>query len=214
MPVQAIPMALVASMYPLGLAVLAVLAEMQQPRARVAVFLTGAVACTLGAGFVVVFVLHGAGLGGRGQQTPRYGLRLALGVVLLIAGGVVAWRPARPRAGQSRIMGLAARGGLFAALLAGLAMYLPSPVYLTALQDVGSSKLNTAGLVVWVVFVALLALITLEVPVLAFLLAPEWTIGKLRAVSAWRARHGHTLLVAVLAALGLWLVIDGLTGLI
>jgi hypothetical protein len=52
------------------------------------------------------------------------------------------------------------------------------------------------------------------VPVLLFLLAPGWTVPRLRAVNAWLDRNGHTLLVAVVGAIGLWEFIDGLVGLL
>ena len=61
MPVQAIPLALIASLYPLGLAAVLVLAEAMRPRPKVGVFLIGALVCTMAIGFVVVFALHGMG---------------------------------------------------------------------------------------------------------------------------------------------------------
>ncbi|MGO8961944.1 MAG: hypothetical protein ACLQFR_31920 [Streptosporangiaceae bacterium] len=61
MPVQAIPLALTASLYPFGLAVLLLLAEAERYKGRVTVFLAGAAICTLAIGFTVVFALHGAG---------------------------------------------------------------------------------------------------------------------------------------------------------
>jgi len=63
MPVQAIPLALIASLYPFGLAVVLLLAEAERYKGRVTVFLAGAAICTLGIGFAVVFALHDAKLG-------------------------------------------------------------------------------------------------------------------------------------------------------
>lgn len=216
MPVQAIPMALVASLYPLGLAMVLLLAAAARPRAKAVAFLVGAAACTLAIGFAVVFVLHGSGLGQRGQQQPRYGLKLALGIVLLAAAVVVArWRrKPGPHREPSRWTTRAKEGGLIAVFLAGIVLYLPSPAYLSALEQVGSSKLGTAALIGWVALVAALVLITILVPVLLFLLAPGWTIPRLRAVDSWLARHARTLLIAVLAVLGAWEAVDGLVGLL
>ena len=98
--------------------------------------------------------------------------------------------------------------------MAGIALYLPSPTYLAALEEVGSAKMAPAVTAVWVLIVVALVLITVEVPVLLFLLAPDWTVPKLEAVNAWLDRHGHTLLVWVVGAIGLWLFLDGLTGLL
>jgi len=67
-PVQAIPLALISSLYPLGLAAILVIARAQRPRPKESVFLAGALACTLAVGFVVVFALHGAGIGQSSQR--------------------------------------------------------------------------------------------------------------------------------------------------
>jgi len=74
--------------------------------------------------------------------------------------------------------------------------------------------MDTAAMAVWVVIVVALVLITVEVPVLLFLLAPGWTVPRLRAVNAWLDRHGHMLLLAVVGLIGLWVFIDGLAGLL
>ncbi len=59
-----------------------------------------------------------------------------------------------------------------------------------------------------------LVLITIEIPILLYFVAPDWTIPKLKAFNSWLERNGRTLLVYVLAALGVWQVIDGLVGLV
>ena len=214
MPVQAIPLALISSLYPLGLAAILLLAQTARPRPRVGVFLIGALACTLTVGFVVVFVLHDAGIGQGSQQSDQYWLRLAIGVVFMAVAVFLARRPARPNRGPSRVSRAASQGGLFAIFVVGAALYLPSPTYLSALQVVGTTKMSAAAAAVWVVIVVAIVLITVEVPVLLFLLAPGWTVPKLQAVNVWLDRNGHTLLVAVVAAIGLWEFLDGLVGLL
>jgi hypothetical protein len=213
-PVQAIPLALISSLYPLGLAAILLLARTARPRPKESVFLAGALACTLAVGFVVVFALHGAGIGQSSQRSGQYWLRLVSGVLFMAAAVVLARRPPKPRSGPSRLSRAASQGGLFAIFVAGIALYLPSPTYLAALEEVGSTKMDPAATAIWVLIVVALVLITVEVPVLLFLLAPGWTVPKLEAVNAWLDRHGHTLLVAVVAVLGLWLFIEGLVGLL
>jgi cell shape-determining protein MreD len=214
MPVQAIPLALISSLYPLGLAAILLLAQTPRPRPRVGVFLIGALACTLTVGFVVVFVLHDAGIGQGSQQSDQYWLRLAIGVVLMAVAAFLARRPPRPHSGPSRVSRAASQGGLFAIFVVGVALYLPSPTYLSALQVVGTTKMSDAATVIWVIIVVAIVLITVEVPVLLFLLAPGWTVPKLQAVNAWLDRNGRTLLLAVVGAIGLWEFLDGLVGLL
>ena len=215
MPVQAIPLALAASLYPLGIAALLLLTEAVRPRAKVVVFLAGAIACTLPLGFAVVFALHGAGLELDSKETARSGLRLAIGVLLMLAALAIARRPPRPAGEPSRVVRLAREGGLRAVFAAAIVLYvLPSPVYLAALQVVGTTKLSTTAMAIWVVIVVALVLNTVWVPVLLFLREPEWTVSRLQTVDAWLSRNGHTLLVAVVGLIGLWVFIDGLAGLL
>ncbi len=214
-PVQAIPLALTASLYPFGLAVLLLLAEAERYRGRVSIFLAGAAICTLAIGFAVVFALHGAGLSQQNQQPPRYGLRLGIGVLFVIAAIILARRPPKPKKekSESRMTRTAREGGLIAALIAGIVLYLPSPSYLSALQVVGSSKLSTTGTIVWVLIVVAITLITIWVPTLIIVFAPGWSKPKLATLNSWLSRNSRTLLIVVLAVLGVWEIIDGIAGL-
>jgi hypothetical protein len=216
-PVEAIPLALISSLYPLGLAALLLLLEAPRPRPRSIAFLLGAAVCTLGIGLAVVFVLRGAQLQESANESARYGLRLVIGALLLMAAWVVAHRAPRrgKESGQpSRITRAVSGSGLVAVFLVGVAMYTPSPTYLTALQVVGTTRMSTAATVGWVVLVVFLVLLTIEAPIIVFLFSPGWATRKLGAFNGWLKRNGRTLLVVVLAVLGGWEVIDGLIGLL
>ncbi len=216
MPVQAIPLALVASLYPFGLAVLVLLFQAPRSKARSVVFLVGAAVSTLAVGYAVVFVLRGAGLNQGSNQSARYGLRLAIGLVLLAGAWAVAHRAPKPKEKDkpSRVTNVVAGSRLLAVFLLGLALYSPSPTYLSAIQVVGTSHLSTAWTSVWVVIVAALVLITIEVPIAVYLAAPGWTTPKLATLDRWLNRNARTVLVGVLAVLGMWEVIDGIVGLL
>jgi hypothetical protein len=216
-PVQAIPLALISSLYPFGLAALLLLLQADRARPRSLVFLIGAAFCTLGIGLAVVFILRGADVQSSSNSTPRYGLRLAIGVLFLVLAWVVAHRPPKPKKESdepSRVTRAVAGGGLLAVFFVGIAMYTPSPTYLSALQIVGSTKMSTAATVGWTVLVVALLLITIEVPILVYFFAPDWSTRKLGAFNAWLSRNSRTLLIWVLIVLGVWEVIDGLVGLL
>ncbi|MBO0882156.1 MAG: GAP family protein [Mycobacterium sp.] len=217
MPVQAIPLALIASLYPLGIAALLLVFEAARPRARSAAYFIGAATCTLTIGFAVVFLLRAGGIHQAGQSTPRYGTRLAFGIGFLAAALVMSRRPAKPKRSSdqpSRITAAISRAGLATVFVIGVVMYLPSPTYLSALDIVGSTKMITPAAVVWVVIVVAVSLITIEVPVALYWLAPEWTTGKLKTIGDWLDHHGRTMLIGVLFALGLWLTIESIVGLL
>jgi hypothetical protein len=215
MPTQAIPLALIASVYPIGVAALIILLQGSRPKARSRAFLAGAAICMLAIGFALVFVLRGSGLTHSNNSSPRYGLRLAIGVGFLVGAWFLHHRPPKPKTDKpSRLMTAANNPRVLIAFIVGIALYSPSPSYLSALEVVGSSKLPTATLVAWVFIVVALALLTLELPVLLFHLAPDWTTQKLQAMHEWLGVHGRNLLIVVLIVLGIWQFIYGLVGLV
>ncbi len=217
MPTQAIPLALLASLYPFGLAALLVLLNASRPRARSAVFLLGGALCLLAVGLLFVFVLRDAGLNQSSSSSERYGLRLGFGVLFLVAAWILAHRPPKPKKPDgelSRTSRAVSGSGLLAVFGLGVVMYTPSPTYIAALDVVGGTKMSASATVFWVVITVVLVLITIEIPILLYFLAPGWTVPKLQALTTWLNRNGRTLLVYVLAVLGIWQVIDGVVGLV
>ncbi len=214
MPVQAIPLALISSLYPLGLAAVLLLSKAARPRVKETAFLIGAAVINLTVGFVVVLTRQGAESRQGGSSSGSYGLQLAIGMFFLAAAAVLARRPPKQHTGPSRITRAAREGGLITVFVAGVVLYLPSPFYLSALHVIGTAKLSTTAAIVWVIAVAAINLITVEVPVLLLLLAPEQTVPRLGAVTDWLDRNERTVLVVLLTVLGLWEVVNGLAGLL
>jgi Sap, sulfolipid-1-addressing protein len=93
---QAAGLALLASISPTALLIAATFLGSAQPRLTAAYYLCGAVVMSLVMGIVILVVLRSADLSRRAEHTPRYGLRLGLGVLLLAAAVAVARRKARP----------------------------------------------------------------------------------------------------------------------
>jgi hypothetical protein len=214
-PTQAIPLALVSSLYPFGLVALLVLFRATRARPRSAVFLIGAAVCLLAVGLVFVLVLRGAGVNQSSNSTPRYGLRIGFGVLFLIGAWILAHRPPKPKAasdGPSRVSNAVSGSGLLAVFVLGLLMYTPSPTYIAALDVVGGTKMSTAAAVGWVVVVVVLVLITIEIPILLYFLAPGWTVPKLEALNQWLDQNGRSVVVWVLVVLGVWQIVDGIVG--
>ncbi len=216
MPLEAIPLALLASLYPFGLAALFLLFESTRALTRSAVFLAGAAFCTLTVGFLFVFVLRDAGVNNSSGQTPHYGIEVAIGALFLVAALVLARHTPKPKpdTGPSRVTKAVTGSGILAVFVAGIAMYTPSPTYLAALEVVDSAKLSDAATSVWIIIVVLLLLITIEVPILLYWLAPGWTVPRLAALNAWLSRNGRNFFAIVLAVLGVWELTRGLVGLL
>ncbi len=96
----------------------------------------------------------------------------------------------------------------------GALLTLPGAAYLAALHAISKLHLNTAVVVVIVVAFNIVMLALIEVPLLCFAFAPDWTPVALEQAKAWLSRHGLKLAVRGLATLGVLLVIKGVIGLL
>jgi len=83
--VQAAGLALLASLSPTALLVSAVYLGSSRPRLTGLFYLAGAVLMSLVMGVILLAVLRNAGLSQAREHTPRYGLRLGLGILLLMS---------------------------------------------------------------------------------------------------------------------------------
>ena len=94
---QAAGLALLAALSPTTLLVSAVYLGSARPRLVAAAYLAGAIIMSLVTGLVVIAILRNTGLQHHSQRTPRYGLRLGLGLLMLAAVAVLARRkPKQP----------------------------------------------------------------------------------------------------------------------
>jgi len=60
----------------------------------------------------------------------------------------------------------------------------------------------------------LIMLMLLELPLLGFVVAPDWTPGAVERAKAWVGRNGHKAAVIALTVLGSALVVKGTIGLV
>jgi hypothetical protein len=60
----------------------------------------------------------------------------------------------------------------------------------------------------------LIMLILLELPLLGYIIAPDWTPGAVERAKAWVGRNGHKAAVIALTVIGAALVIKGVAGLV
>jgi hypothetical protein len=216
--VEAAGLALIAALSPTALLVTAVYLGSARPRLTAAFYLAGAIVMSLVMGAVLLLVLRSVGLNHPDQHTPRYGLRLGLGILLLAAGAVVARRPARPpdpdKAQQGIVSKMVANPAPWSAFLVGLLIFAPGVTFLAALQVIATSsadpELTAVALIVVVVINALLVWL----PIVLYLIAPGLTGRHLTAFNGWLRAHGKTILVGVLVVVGLIMIGNGIYGLV
>ena len=95
-------------------------------------------------------------------------------------------------------------------VLVGAISFIPGVAYLAAVQSIGNVSAGWATSAL-----ALLAVVLLDLwPVLLFLAAPDRTVAAVKTGNAWVRGHGRLLLAALLALVGVFLVISGIAGLV
>jgi hypothetical protein len=209
-----IGLALIAALYPLGLLVVSFLLRSIRPLPLGLLFLAGAAACLLVAGLAVVIIIRAAGLDEDSSSTARGGLRIAIGAAFILLGILVARRKPKQDAGQEtgwkqKIRDPKPRTIFFL----GVALYAPSATYIAAMQQIATNSYSwgqTLGLVVMVVAIVLLLV---ELPLITYAIAPDWTDHKIAPVQAWLEVHAQAVFAVVLAVLGVLMVIQGITDL-
>jgi hypothetical protein len=222
---EALGLALLAAITPTALLVAAVFLGSANPHRTVLFYLAGAIVMTAVMAIVVFVVLRAGHLYKPRQHAPRYGLRLGLGLVLLLLGGYYLRRgprqpkpPKPPKPGKkpkqgSIISRLTERPGPWTAFLVGILVYSPSVTYIAAVQTVATSKEDLAQSVLGLALVILITLLFIWVPFGLYLLAPERTSRLLHSFNAWLRSHGHLLVVVVSLGAGVLLTLDGILGL-
>jgi Sap, sulfolipid-1-addressing protein len=213
---QASGFAFLAALSPTAIVVASVFLASENPRRTALFFLLGALAMTAIVSLVIFVALRAGGLSHPSEREPRFGLRLGLGVVALLASLVLARlkpREPKPTKKPNLVARLTARPGPKTAFAVGLIVFTPSITYVAAVQVIATAQAGFVKDVVGLVLVAGIAMLFAWLPLVLFLVAPEATTRGLKTADGWVRTYGRTLLIVGLAIGGLALTVDGALGL-
>jgi Sap, sulfolipid-1-addressing protein len=216
--VQAAGLALLASLSPTALLVSAVYLGSARPRLTGMFYLAGAVVMSLVMGIILLAVLRNVGLSRPQEHTPRYGLRLALGILLVAAGIFVATRkPGQPDPASARpglVSKMIANPRPLSAFLVGLLIFAPGVTFLAAVQVIATARASVELTALAVIIVVVINVLLVWLPIVLHLVAPGPTARRLTAFNTWLRAHGHAVLVGVLVVVGAIMILNGSYGLI
>jgi hypothetical protein len=217
MLIQAAGLALLAALSPTALLVAAVYLGSSRPRVVTVFYLAGAVVMSLIMAVVILEVLRGANLQRPGEHTPRYGLRLALGILLLAAAIVVARRKPRPpdplKAQQGFVSKMVADPAPRSAFLVGILVFAPGISFLAAVQVIATARASFDLTLAALIIVVVINVLLVWLPILLHLAFPEATTRYLTAFNGWLRAHSKVILICVLVAVGGIMVVNGIYGL-
>jgi hypothetical protein len=230
---QAAGFAVLAALSPTALLITAVYLGSARPRTTALCYLAGAVLISTVAGIAVLLILRYTHLQIPSHRTPRYGLRLGLGLLILATIAVVARRkplllglpglpgqpgpekPAgQPAQGKGIVSRLVSSPSPLTAIVVGMLVFLPALTFIAALQVIATARAGIPLSALGLVIVIVINVAFVWLPFLAYLAAPDLTTRKLTAFNTWLRAHGRILLTLALLVAGAVLVVNGLLGLI
>lgn len=223
---QVILLSLAASLNPTLVAATTVMLLLPSPGKLMLGYLLGAYITSITLGLVIVFSLSGSSTTNTTQNTLSPAVDIALGALALVGAWVVrsgrhersaarrkAKKEAKPDKGPPRWKRELSKGSAKTTFLVGMLLTLPGASYLAGLDHIHKLHYSTTETVLLVIGFNVVMLWLLEVPLLSFFVAPNWTPGAIDRTKLWVSRHSHVLAVRGLALLGTLLIIKGIVGL-
>ena len=214
--------ALTAALNPTLLTATTVMLLLPNPKRLMLGYLAGAFTTGIVVGVAIVEWLSDSGAVSQTKHTVAPAVDVAFGLIALVAAYVIESgrmerRRARRQDGRGdkpkkppRWQEALGRGSARTTYLVGLLLSFPGASYLASLSAISKLDLSVAGSVVTVVAVNMVMLVLLEVPLICFTVAPEWTPRMIDRFKGWLARHGERALVIALAIIGVFLIARGI----
>jgi hypothetical protein len=218
---------LTAAVNPTLVAATTVLLLLPSPKRLMLGYLAGAYMTSITIGCVIVLSLGESGAVSTTQKSVNPAADFVIGALFLVIGFVLGTgrdRRYRERRAQKRAreepkktprwQQALGKGSARVTFVVGACLTLPGASYLAALDAIHNLHYGTAEEVLLVVMVNLIMLALIEVPLLCFTIAPNWTPQALERAKGWFGRHGHTAAFIAVTTIGVLLIIQGVVTLI
>ena len=223
---QVVLFSLTASLNPTLVAATTVMLLLDKPARLMLGYLLGAYLTSITLGLVIVFSASNSSTTNTTENTLSPAVDIALGAIVLIAAWVVwsgrherfrerrrARKAAKPDKGPPQVAAGAEQGISRTTFVVGMLLTLPGASYLAGLDEIHKLNYSTTVTVLMVIGFNLVMLWLLEVPLVSFLVAPEWTPRAIERAKLWVSRHSHSFAVRGFSLLGVLLIIKGIVGL-
>jgi disulfide bond formation protein DsbB len=217
---EVVVLSLTSALNPTLLAASTMMMLLPRPKRLMLGYWVGAMLTSITLGLVIVSSLEGSGVISTTKHTLSPAADLAIGAIALMGAWVLGSgkderleqrRAARrkdkkPPRWQRELQ----KGTAKTTFLLGAALTLPGASYLAGLSRISKLNLSTPVTVLVVLAFNLVMLLLLEVPILAFTIAPTRTPAAIEDAKNWARAHGRVYGARGLALIGLLLVLKGL----
>jgi hypothetical protein len=220
-------LSLTASLNPTLVAATTVMLLLDKPVRLMGGYLLGAYLTSITLGLIIVFSFSDSRAAKTAENSVSPSVDIGLGAIFLALSFVfytgrvermrerraakkAAKGPSEPPRWQREL----SKGSPRVTFLVGAALTLPGASYLAGLASIHKLHYSTPETVLLVIGFNLVMLWLLEVPFVAFIVAPESTPNLIARAKNWVSRHAHVFAVRGFAAIGTLLVVKGLIGLL
>jgi hypothetical protein len=220
-------LAFLAALYPTLLAATTVMLVLPHPKRLLLGYLLGAAMTSITLGLLIVFTLRHSGLAHTTQTTLGPGADIVLGLLALTIAFVLGTGRDRPLEERRRQRKAAKgpqepprwqrtlnRGSARVTFVVGALLTLPGATYITALYRIADENLADPVTVLVILAFNLIMLMLLEVPLLAYTFAPEWTPQAVERFKRALRERGRGWAVRGATAIGALLILRALLTLI
>jgi Sap, sulfolipid-1-addressing protein len=215
-------LAFLAALYPTLLAATTVMLVLPHPKRLLLGYLLGAAMTSITLGLVIVFTLRHSGLVSTTQASLGPGADIVLGclafaIAFVLHSGrdqrLVERRRERKAAkgptGPPRWQQALGRGSARTTFVVGALLTLPGATYITALHRIADENLADPVTVAVVLAFNLIMLMLLEIPLLAYTFAPDWTPRAVERFKLKLRERGRIWGVRVTLVLGTLMIARG-----
>ena len=223
--------AFTAALNPTLLAATTVMLLLPRPKRLLLGYLAGAAITSVTLGLVIVFSLSDSSTVDTVKHTLSPAADLTLGALALLVSYLL--RPGRPgreggrwtewrlrraekrkEKGPPRWQRTLSKGTARTTFVVGIVLTLPGGSYLVGLDHIAKQDASTAATVAMVLGFNVIMLLLLELPLIGYAFAPEWTPQAVERFRDWLSRNGRRIAVRGAAAVGVLLIVRGLIELI
>jgi hypothetical protein len=211
---------LLSALNPTLLAAVTIMLLLPNPKRLMVGYLLGAYLTSITLGLLIVFELGGDASIGSAKRTLTPLADLVIGGLLITAGLVLKDRRMRERSARrkaakeakkkeslpERLLG---RGDPRITFFVGVVLTFPGASYLAALAKTSKLDVADAWIVAIVVGLCLLQQLLLELPIIAYTLAPEWATRAIAGFREWLTRNGRRAAANLAIVLGCLLLVRG-----
>ena len=221
---KVVGLAFTSALNPTLVAATTVMLLLQRPARLMLGYWFGAILTGVTLGLVIVFTLEGSGFEQAAKKTAHPAIALTLAGLLLLVVLVLATGRDKPfeerrqvrREGKDppRWQRWMQKGDPKITFVIGVLLSFPGASYLVALDTLDKLHYSTFGTVLVVIGFCLVGLVLLEIPLVAFRLAPEQTPAAIERAKAWAGAHWRRIAICGLSVIAAGLAIIGIAELL